>query len=337
MTFLLGKAATPITSREDLQRLLAREPKAILCFHASWLRGSTALVEAVVTPLVLLGTAEHVAIGSLVRLAYPPIHPFTTTQQPGTSHCPSTQMSPCIHPFIHPTQPTLHLFPLKPKQDVGLYEDLAFEEEVGLLPCFHFYRGGRRVGGITAEDVAVSKKEKDNNTGSSSSSSHPGLTTLLDQCRAFIRSMDEEEEEEEEEDGGDQYHNKATKPTPRFPLVNAIKPGQPLLLFVAGDRSKVGKSSVCLGLLGSLLRLGFEPRGTYPYVHRKKKKLNQPTTHPPTHPTQRPGLYQTRHPMRSPSAHDQAFLSTNHKPTHPPSFQTWPISNPPSNARPPSS
>ena len=34
---------------------------------------------------------------------------------------------------------------------------------------------------------------------------------------------------------------------------------RPLYLFVAGDRSKVGKSSVCLGLLGSLLRHGFTP------------------------------------------------------------------------------
>jgi len=35
--------------------------------------------------------------------------------------------------------------------------------------------------------------------------------------------------------------------------------GKPLILFVAGDRSKVGKSSCCLGLLGSLLKLGYNP------------------------------------------------------------------------------
>ncbi|CAM9170090.1 unnamed protein product [Chrysoparadoxa australica] len=33
----------------------------------------------------------------------------------------------------------------------------------------------------------------------------------------------------------------------------------PLKVFVGGDRSKVGKSSVCLGLLGSLLKLGYKP------------------------------------------------------------------------------
>ena len=30
-------------------------------------------------------------------------------------------------------------------------------------------------------------------------------------------------------------------------------------IFVAGDRSQVGKSSVCLGLVGSLLKLGYSP------------------------------------------------------------------------------
>src|SRR5438128_240635 len=32
----------------------------------------------------------------------------------------------------------------------------------------------------------------------------------------------------------------------------------PLLLYVAGDRSGVGKSSLCLGILGCLLKLGFQ-------------------------------------------------------------------------------
>jgi len=32
-----------------------------------------------------------------------------------------------------------------------------------------------------------------------------------------------------------------------------------LRIFVAGDRANVGKSSICLGLLGSLLRIGYEP------------------------------------------------------------------------------
>jgi dethiobiotin synthetase len=32
------------------------------------------------------------------------------------------------------------------------------------------------------------------------------------------------------------------------------------LLFVAGDMSQVGKTTVCLGLLQSLLRVGFAPR-----------------------------------------------------------------------------
>ena len=35
--------------------------------------------------------------------------------------------------------------------------------------------------------------------------------------------------------------------------------GEALRIFVAGDRSHVGKSSVCLGLLGSLLRIGYDP------------------------------------------------------------------------------
>uniref|UniRef100_K3WKW7 DRTGG domain-containing protein n=1 Tax=Globisporangium ultimum (strain ATCC 200006 / CBS 805.95 / DAOM BR144) TaxID=431595 RepID=K3WKW7_GLOUD len=34
---------------------------------------------------------------------------------------------------------------------------------------------------------------------------------------------------------------------------------QPIRIFVSGDRSQVGKSTVCLGLVGSLLRHGFAP------------------------------------------------------------------------------
>jgi hypothetical protein len=41
---------------------------------------------------------------------------------------------------------------------------------------------------------------------------------------------------------------------------HAVKPVEsPVLLFIAGDKSQVGKSSVCLGLLGSLLQLGYKP------------------------------------------------------------------------------
>lgn len=34
---------------------------------------------------------------------------------------------------------------------------------------------------------------------------------------------------------------------------------EPIKIFVGGDRSQVGKSTVCLGLVGSLLKLGFSP------------------------------------------------------------------------------
>jgi len=41
-----------------------------------------------------------------------------------------------------------------------------------------------------------------------------------------------------------------------------VKPeacNQAVRIFVAGDRSSVGKSSMCLGILGNLLRLGYDP------------------------------------------------------------------------------
>jgi len=41
--------------------------------------------------------------------------------------------------------------------------------------------------------------------------------------------------------------------------VAVYKVDSTLLLFVAGDRSGVGKSSVCLGLLGAFLSMGFPP------------------------------------------------------------------------------
>lgn len=50
---------------------------------------------------------------------------------------------------------------------------------------------------------------------------------------------------------------------PRVPLVGEV--GAPLRVFVAGDRSQVGKSSVCLGLLAALLRAGYSP-GELAYI-----------------------------------------------------------------------
>ena len=39
----------------------------------------------------------------------------------------------------------------------------------------------------------------------------------------------------------------------------------PILMFISGDRSQVGKSSVCLGLLGALLEKGYAP-GELAYI-----------------------------------------------------------------------
>lgn len=70
----------------------------------------------------------------------------------------------------------------------------------------------------------------------------------LQACRAFAVSMDEEEEDDNK-DGGDSAdaNGKQQQPPPskrprRLALVDQIERGKPLLLFVAGDRSKVGKS-----------------------------------------------------------------------------------------------
>ena len=65
-------------------------------------------------------------------------------------------------------------------------------------------------------------------------------------------------------------------------LVPAGGGGQALRIFVSGDRSQVGKSTVCLGLLGALLARGIERmrkgfaikdvcagEGLSPYVFRK--------------------------------------------------------------------
>lgn len=70
----------------------------------------------------------------------------------------------------------------------------------------------------------------------------PDADRALQACRAFAVSMDEEEEEEDGNDGVDgKGFGKAVRPQ-RLPLVDRIERGKPLLLFVAGDRSKVGKS-----------------------------------------------------------------------------------------------
>ncbi|RHY73576.1 hypothetical protein DYB34_013456 [Aphanomyces astaci] len=47
----------------------------------------------------------------------------------------------------------------------------------------------------------------------------------------------------------------STSPPPLFP--SAGTPNGALRLFIGGDRSQVGKSTVCLGILGALLQLGY--------------------------------------------------------------------------------
>uniref|UniRef100_A0A7S4JPS6 DRTGG domain-containing protein n=1 Tax=Odontella aurita TaxID=265563 RepID=A0A7S4JPS6_9STRA len=53
--------------------------------------------------------------------------------------------------------------------------------------------------------------------------------------------------------------------TPKGALPLKSEEGHALRIFVAGDRSHVGKSSVCLGLLGSLLRLNY-PASSLAYI-----------------------------------------------------------------------
>lgn len=53
-----------------------------------------------------------------------------------------------------------------------------------------------------------------------------------------------------------------TAPSPTATIAlssDAETPPEPLRIFVSGDRSQVGKSTVCLGLVGALLKHGFAP------------------------------------------------------------------------------
>ena len=61
---------------------------------------------------------------------------------------------------------------------------------------------------------------------------------------------------------GETYHNLPTIITPTI----SQKPKEAIRIFIAGDRSKVGKSSVCLGLLGSLLRSKKYPPSSLAYI-----------------------------------------------------------------------
>lgn len=72
----------------------------------------------------------------------------------------------------------------------------------------------------------------------------PDPDKALQACRAFAVSMDEEEVEGDGEGNGDGVGggNGGKRPPRRLALVDRIERGKPLLLFVAGDRSKVGKS-----------------------------------------------------------------------------------------------
>lgn len=50
------------------------------------------------------------------------------------------------------------------------------------------------------------------------------------------------------------------------PTITVQQQQQPLRLFVAGDRSSVGKSSICLGLVATALRLGYCPPEAVAYI-----------------------------------------------------------------------
>lgn len=61
------------------------------------------------------------------------------------------------------------------------------------------------------------------------------------EARAHMHTLDDVSMEEEDDEDDEEMKIK------------------PLRLFIAGDKTQVGKTSVCLGLIGSLLRLGYQP------------------------------------------------------------------------------
>jgi len=224
---------TQISSRQDLKDFLAAKPKAILGFYASWLRGSSSVVES-----VLLATSTAAAA------------PGTTATMAGNVGEASARTM------------GWHAELEVGSLDVGLWEDLAFEAEVGsALPCFNFYRDGRLVGGVKAGDGEADMDDRNgggngrrrHHNGNGGSPKYSPSDVLLNACLCFVTSMDQDD---------DEVNNNAIAlppSPPPFHLIKAIPTGEPLLLFIAGDRSKVGKSSMCLALLGALLRLGFHP------------------------------------------------------------------------------
>lgn len=91
-----------------------------------------------------------------------------------------------------------------------------------LYSSLSIYRIGRRFAGETLTEVE----------------------DALEACRHFATSMDEDYNDEE---AASLPPPSAPKVKPsveqkKFYVVDCITPGKPLLLFIAGDRSKVGKS-----------------------------------------------------------------------------------------------
>lgn len=223
----------PVSSREELKEFLSAKPKAILGFHAYWLRDSSAVVELVL----------HQAAAALTA----PLPTSITSKEEGENQDVIVTASEEV---------VLGLL------DVGLHEDLAFEADVSMLPCFNFYRDGRLVDGIRVDG--------NYGQGNNGENGRKGAAWMIQRCLAFVTTMEEDVGYIDFSRGdtpslsSTQLLSASTAPR-SFYLVDAIPAGEPLNLFIAGDRSKVGKSSVCLALLGSLLRLGFAP-GDLAYI-----------------------------------------------------------------------
>lgn len=141
----------------------------------------------------------------------------------------------------------------------------------------------------------------------------PDAHKALEACRTFANSMDEEGEAE---DGGNGHKGGGGRPR-RLALVERIERGKPLLLFVAGDRSKVGKSrcagwgarteqankdgwrDACQHIThpGSITTLA-----PFPFLSLPPQRVPGPDGRPPR-PGLRgagPGLHQARHAVREP-------------------------------------
>jgi hypothetical protein len=129
--------------------------------------------------------------------------------------------------------------------DVSRHEDLAFELGVSYLPCFALFRclePGLLIAGCSGPLMRALAAMPSRNNAAASTFTEQDAALAVERCREFALAMDDDNLPRARATALKRPLSSSAGGSAPHRLVQKISTTRPLRVFVAGDRSKVGKS-----------------------------------------------------------------------------------------------